>query len=274
MSNANRSRRVRDARIAGNARAARLSDDAIIDRIMRAIVEHRLPPGTKLGEDRLGEAFGVSRTRVRQVLLRLAADKVVTQIANRGAFVAQPSIEEARAVFEARRIIEGDLAARAASARREDDVRRLRGHLARERKAERAGDVRAMIKLSGEFHQIIAGMAGNTVLADVLRELVARSSLILALYGPPRARDCANADHDALLAAIRRRDSRAAASLMREHLGHLEAEFALPAGYGTTIDLEAVLGSHPVEGRATGVPAAGGGRRRTAPRAAQSGGRR
>ncbi|MCL4799363.1 MAG: GntR family transcriptional regulator, partial [Burkholderiales bacterium] len=116
----------------------RLTDDAIIDRIMAAIVEHRLPPGTKLGEDRLGEVFGVSRTRIRQVLLRLAAEKVVTQIANRGAFVAQPTVQEAREVFDARRAVEAELVARVAAQATDAQVRRLREHLARERAVEEA----------------------------------------------------------------------------------------------------------------------------------------
>jgi len=260
VSNAQKRRPDSPARNAPGPRAARLTDAAIIDRIMRAIVEHRLPPGTKLGEDRLGEAFGVSRTRVRQVLTRLAADKVVTQIANRGAFVAQPSVAEARAVFDARRVIEAELVARAASACTEADARRLEKHLARERAAARADDVRRMIQLSGEFHRLIADIAGNAVLAETLRELVARSSLILALYGSPRARDCANADHRALLAAIRRRDARAAASLMREHLGHLEAAFELPPGQGAPIDLAALFAAarpRPARGRAARVQQAG-----------------
>lgn len=219
----------------------RLTDDAIIDRIMAAIVEHRLPPGTKLGEDRLGEVFGVSRTRIRQVLLRLAAEKVVTQIANRGAFVAQPTVQEAREVFDARRAVEAELVARVAAQATDAQVRRLREHLARERAVEEAGDQRQIIKLSGEFHVAIAAMAGNAVLADVLRELVARSSLILALYGSPRSRDCANGDHAALLEAIRRRDRRAAAALMREHLRHVEEALDLPGEGGPEIDLKTVL---------------------------------
>jgi len=238
---------------------------------MQAIVEHRLPPGTKLGEDRLGEAFGVSRTRVRQVLLRLAADKVVTQIANRGTFVAQPSLGEARAVFDARRTIEADLVARAASACTDEDVRRLRKHLVRERAAARAGDVRRMIQLSGEFHRIVADIAGNAVLAEVLRELVARSSLILALHGSPRTRDCANADHHALLATIQRRDSRAAASLMREHLGRIEAAFDMPPERRAAIDLRAVLAGDPAGTGASGARGIRPTRRRAASRAPQSG---
>ena len=77
--------------------------DTIHARIYDAIVEQRLPPGTKLGEETLCEIFGVSRTMIRRVLQRLASEHVVEARPHRGAFVARPSVEEAREVFEARR---------------------------------------------------------------------------------------------------------------------------------------------------------------------------
>jgi DNA-binding GntR family transcriptional regulator len=223
------------------AKPARLTDDAIADRITAAIVEHRLPPGTKLGEDRLGAAFGVSRTRIRQVLFRLAADKVVVQRANRGAFVAQPSSREAREVFDARREIEGVLVARLAQIAAAADVARLRRHLGRESAAQGALDTRAAIKLSGEFHVLVCEMAGNGVLAEVVRELVARSSLIVAVHGSPRSPNCATDDHAGLVDAIRRRDAKAAAQLMRSHLAHIEGNLLLREEVEPGVDLARVL---------------------------------
>ena len=86
--------------------------ESIVARIAEAIAAHKLPPGTKLGEEALGEIFGVSRTKIRQALFQLAGDKLVTLIPGRGAFVAQPSVREAREVFEARRVIESSIVAR------------------------------------------------------------------------------------------------------------------------------------------------------------------
>lgn len=238
-----KSRKAKSLRLrpTASAKRPRLTDEEIIEQIMAAIVEHRLPPGTKLGEDRLCEVFGVGRTRIRQVLLRLAGEKVVTQVANRGAFVAQPSVQEAREMFDARRMIEANLVARLAGRITDAQLRQLRERIAREHAAEEAGDGRAMIKLSGEFHVAIAEMAGNTVLAEVLRELVARCSLIIALYGSSPARYCPKEEHAALLDAIRRRDGKAAAELMREHLDHVEAALDLKEEESKAIDLKAVF---------------------------------
>ena len=75
--------------------AAQLSDNDMYDRMVSAILDHKLPPGTKLVEDKLAAAFGVSRTRVRPVLVRLANEQVVTLTPNRGASIAQPTPQEA-----------------------------------------------------------------------------------------------------------------------------------------------------------------------------------
>ena len=83
-----------------------LSDNDMYERMVSAILDHRLPPGTKLVEDKLAAAFGVSRTRVRPVLVRLANEQVVTLTPNRGASIAQPTPQEALEVFEARRLLE------------------------------------------------------------------------------------------------------------------------------------------------------------------------
>jgi len=78
--------------------------DAIVQRVLGAILSHQLPPGTQLVEERLAAVFHVSRTKVRQALARLAYDGIVTVFPNRGAFVSSPTIDEARALFEVRRV--------------------------------------------------------------------------------------------------------------------------------------------------------------------------
>src|SRR2546430_15715807 len=80
-------------------------DHLVHDPIPRAIHEQRLPPGTKLGEESLSSLFAVSRARVRRILLRLAHDKSVALRPNRGAYVAQPSAQDAREGVTARRIV-------------------------------------------------------------------------------------------------------------------------------------------------------------------------
>ena len=91
--------------------ASAWTEEGIYQRMVQTIRNQQLHPGTKLGEDRLASAFGVSRTRIRPVLARLASEQVVTLTPNRGATVARPTEQEAREVFEVRRLIEPTLVA-------------------------------------------------------------------------------------------------------------------------------------------------------------------
>lgn len=224
-----------------------LSDSEMYERVISAILDHRLPPGTKLVEDKLAAAFGVSRTRVRPVLVRLANEQVVTLTPNRGATIAQPSEQEAREVFEARRLIEPRLVelfiARAAKA----DILCLKQCIADEDAARLAGDMRRAIRLSGDFHLHIAERAGHQTLGRILRELTSRTSLILMTYSPAHAREreeataCGCREHRALLDAITLRDAPEAARRMHEHLTRLESQLQFTPPADAAPDLAALF---------------------------------
>ncbi len=217
--------------------AAPLTDGEMYERMISAILDHRLAPGTKLGEDKLAAAFGVSRTRIRPVLVRLANEQVVTLVPNRGATIAQPSEQEAREVFEARRLIEPRLLELFIAKAGDDDMQELRRCIDDEEAARLAGDMRRAIRLSGDFHLKIAERAGHQTLGRILRELTSRTSLILMAYSASHASEreeataCGCREHRTLLDAIRLRDAPEAARRMREHLTRLEAQlqFTPPA---------------------------------------------
>jgi DNA-binding GntR family transcriptional regulator len=217
------------------------STEAIVERITAAVLEHRLAPGAKLGEESLGELFGVSRTKVRQALIRLAQDKQVTLLPARGAFVAQPTAAEAREVFDARRAIERVLTERFAACATKEQLGELREHLARERVALAERDAALRNRLLGEFHVRIAEMAGNSVLAEVLRELVSRSSLITLIHQDASAASCSAEEHTAILDALRRRDAALAVRLMDKHLSHVERALAVRSERPAALDLRAAL---------------------------------
>jgi DNA-binding GntR family transcriptional regulator len=109
--------------------AAPGSTQRIVDAITTAIVERRLMPGTKLAEQQIADIFKVSRTLVRQALNQLSRDHLVTLEPARGAFVAQPSVEEARQVFEVRKMIEARWCASCAPWSPPAQVAQLREHL-------------------------------------------------------------------------------------------------------------------------------------------------
>lgn len=195
--------------------------------IRRAVIEHRVPPGTRLSEDQIGLIFGASRTIVRSALQSLAHDHIVTLAKNRGASVASPTIEDARHLFHARRAIEGVMVTRAAERIDAAAARELEALIQDGERALTAADRGAAIRLSGEFHLRVAGIATQPVLFGFLGELISRTSLVIALYGRGRIADCGVAEHRDLLAALVARDAAAAARLMDHHLTHIEASLDL-----------------------------------------------
>jgi len=209
-------------------------------------MDHRLPPETRLVEERLCEIFGLGRTRLRQVLQRLAHERVVTLMPNRGAIVSKPSIREAREVFAARRVLEAGIVRTFLESATRVDLKRVQEHLARERTAWRENNRRAMLKLSGEFHLVIAEAAGNSILLELLRDLVSRSSLIIAVYRAPGTPPCPPDEHQQLVAALERREA-GAVDLMLQHLDHVLADLRLEEPGERAIDLRSVLTATPDE---------------------------
>ncbi len=216
------------------------TQDEIYEKIYVAILEHRLHPGTKMGEERLAEIFGASRARIREVLARLAHEQIVELIPQRGAYIAKPSIEQALHVFEARRLIEPAVLRRLVETLTPDKLARLRQHQELEHAARQRDDKRAVIRLSGEFHSLAAELAGNTALARTMRELSVLTCLMIFLYDAPTSTSCRADEHAQIIDAIAKRDAVRAERLMLEHLDHIESSMKLDNATEEA-DLEAIF---------------------------------
>lgn len=214
--------------------------DEIYEKIYVAILEHRLHPGTKLAEERLADIFSVSRARIREVLARLAHEQIVELYPQRGAYVAKPTIEQARDVFEARRLIEPAVMRRLVETLTPEKLTRLRMHQELELDARRRDDKRTVIRLSGEFHSLAADLAGNTALARSMRELSVLTCLMIFLYDAPTSTSCRADEHSQIIDAIARRDAPRAERLMLEHLEHIEHSMKLDQAT-EEVDLEAIF---------------------------------
>jgi DNA-binding GntR family transcriptional regulator len=216
-------------------------EQRIYDLIHRAVFEHRLLPGTHLPEETLAAIFGVNRQRIRRVLLRLAHEKIVELRPNRGACVAQPSPREATDIFTVRTVLETFAVRELAGRLLETHVAQLERHLADEQAAFEHGDRHAVIRLSGEFHVLLAGLTGNSVLEELVRGLVARSSLLLALYGGNHEDLCSHEEHRRLLDALIRGNRERAEELMSEHLSGIAGRLRLEEPVSNGMTLHAVF---------------------------------
>ncbi len=197
--------------------------DMVVAGLQRAIFEHKIAPGTKLSEDEVGEIFGVSRTIVRSALQSLAHSQLVSIEKNRGAFIASPTPKEAHEVFEARGLIEPRVAAMAAKRMTDQTLEALRFHIEEEHAAMDSGDKGRALSLSGGYHLKIADIAGHDVFTDVIRSLISRSSLIIALYWRRADTTCESHSHHALMKAFESRDASAAEEIMRSHIVDLHS---------------------------------------------------
>jgi DNA-binding GntR family transcriptional regulator len=215
-------KRIRNAARAAANTTTGMSADQIYERLLAAIAEHRLPPGMQLVEDKLAKIFDVSRTKIREAIGRLVVERVAIDIPNRGAFIASPSAQEAREVFAVRRLIEAEIVRLVCAKAGTRQVATLRAHVAKEARTRATDKPHRMIALSGEFHVLLAEMAGNGILLRTLRELESLTSLIITLYDAPGQRSCPYDDHPLLVDAIETRDADRAAKLMLRHLDHVE----------------------------------------------------
>lgn len=197
-------------------------DDTIHQVLSAALLAGRLAPGAPLRELALAEVFGVSRERVRRVLLRLGAERLLDLLPNRGAFVAQPTLQQAREIYEARRILEGGIVGFLAPLLSATDAQQLRSHLLLEQQAVARGDRAEAVRLSAEFHYRLARATGSDFIQRELQQLVSRTSMLVALFEPARAMRCACEEHAEIVDALVDGNAAVAMKAMHRHLALIE----------------------------------------------------
>lgn len=202
--------------------------EAVQEALRQAIIEQKLQPGARLPEDAIGETFGTSRTIAREALGRLAVEGLVELKPNKGAFVANPSLEEGRDIFMVRRGLEQTVTGLLAGKLKPADVEKLKAFVAEEKRVS-GHDDRESIRLAGEFHLLLARMTGNQLLIRYVTEVVSRCSLILAMYGRPHSADCGVDEHHEIIDALVKGDAERASHLMDHHLASVAGRANLQA---------------------------------------------
>ncbi|HBK4602527.1 GntR family transcriptional regulator [Klebsiella michiganensis] len=198
-------------------------DESIYQALMTAIVEHQLPPGSKLPEEALAEAFGVSRTGIRKVLQRLATVQMVALTPKRGAQVASPTVEEAQEIFRTRALLEvanlPDVLARC----QPPHLAALEAIIRQEQQAHECYDGPAAIRYSAEFHIQLQAISGNQVLTEMVTRLSQRSSLVIAAWGSPWRQGCRCDDHEQLVQLLRDKALQPLSDALSHHFVHIVA---------------------------------------------------
>jgi DNA-binding GntR family transcriptional regulator len=212
---------------------AAADDETIHQVISGALLAGRLAPGAPLRELALAEVFGVSRERVRKVLQRLGTERLLVLVPNRGAFVAEPTLEQAREIYEARRILEGGIVGYLAPLLSATDAKLLRAHLKTEADAMERGDRAEAVRLSAEFHYLLARATGSAFVENELQQLVSRTSMLVALFEPARSMRCGCEEHAEIVDALVAGSGADAMKAMHRHLALIETRLRPSADVAT-----------------------------------------
>jgi len=192
--------------------------DRVYRHLKQAFFEQVHPGGTLLNEGDVAAAVGVSRTPVREALLRLEAEGLVRLYPKKGALVLPMSAQDIDDVFAAREMVESFTASAAWQARQRL-VPALTERLATMRRTARAGDTSGFAAADSDFHTALVDAAGNPVLSRFysgLRERQLCIGLAVIRLSPERMRR-STAGHAAILAALREGDRRAFTDLVATH---------------------------------------------------------
>jgi len=206
------------------ARSGRAAEERVFNAVLDAIMDHRLAPGTRLGERELSELLGASRGAVRAALAKLGHSLLVELRPNRGAVIANPTAAETRDLFEARRVIESAVVQRLARALTAKQLAELRAFVAEERKAYDRGDRKTGQRLSIRFHKVLSELAGNAELDRFMEHLICRTPLLTLAHKGPQLAYCGVGEHREVIDALAKRDPALAVKRMSAHLTNLEGQ--------------------------------------------------
>ncbi|NWF26884.1 GntR family transcriptional regulator [Streptomyces sp. PKU-EA00015] len=197
--------------------------DRVYTHIKQAVLDRQYEGGTLLTEGELAEAVGVSRTPVREALLKLEVEGLIKLYPKKGALVLAVSAQEIADVVETRLLVE-EFAVRKAVPAPAALVARLQELLDEQQRHAAAGDLAAFAVSDRCFHAEIVRHAGNEILSklyDQLRDRQLRMGVAMMQALPDRVTRN-HTEHAEILERIRAGDADGAAECVRSHLSRVK----------------------------------------------------
>ena len=197
--------------------------------IRRAILDGSLGPGSHLSVPELAARFGVSRSPIREAVLRLEREGLADNVPNRGVMVVSPDGEDLRQLYDVREVLEGLIARLAAEQATDDERSELTALFDEHEQAVAAGDLATHMQRDLSFHERLAEVARNHWVADLRERLTAQIRLALvSTASKPGNPDRAIEEHRAVLRAVLAGDGELAERRARDHVRRITASLPTP----------------------------------------------
>ncbi len=214
----------------------RLAREQVYDELRGAILSCELRPGVQLQERDLADRFGVSKSPVRDALLRLQEQDLVEVIPRKGYRITPISISAIAEMYEMRLLLERACVERLAEHGTAEDLRSLDEF----RTVSDGGDLQAWTRYNRRFHVRIAEACGNRRLAKAARDVIEQFDRLTFISVTAERQELGNvqrfvAEHVTLIEALQDRDKRAAAAMVRSHLEHAQRSLRKQLGSAAVI---------------------------------------
>jgi DNA-binding GntR family transcriptional regulator len=192
----------------------------VAEAIRDAILRGHFAPGTTLVERKLASMLGVSKTPVREALIGLARDGLVTMSPNRGVSVRVIDAAELRSIYEVRLRLEPWAVGRAVASFSADAVEEARSVLGEARAAVESDDRASLTLINRRFHRLLYSRCGNDMVASILNDLQDQVALgvVSVLWREVPTWSQELTEHEAILDAVALQDASRAETLMSQHI--------------------------------------------------------
>ncbi len=189
------------------------------DALRNSILAGQLKPGEIYNEMSLAKELGISRTPVREALLELANQQLVTFLPRKGVLVNHPTAKDVEEIFELRKAVELYAIEKVAKMVRECDLSRVEAALNSQRRALKSGDFQAYMAADRVFHMTFSELCDNRRLIGVVENMRDLMHLIgVKALGSEGRGDAVIAEHEEILEAVKRGDVVAAKAALERHL--------------------------------------------------------
>lgn len=212
----------------GRSRKVQKNSELIHDDLLRDIVAMTLTPGTPVSENELALRYGVSRTPVREAVLRLAKERLLEVVPKSGTFVSRIPLSALREALVVRKALEGVTVRAAAEQANKSQITKLRAIIKRQQKDADAGDEAAFHKSDEDFHSALATVGNYEGIWELIQQVKVHIDRYRRLTLPQAGRmKLVVLEHSAVVEAIAAHDADKAVARMEDHLNKLRLDIAI-----------------------------------------------